>query len=107
MELKPTTKVAEALAIAQRAAQSQGHPEITPDHLALALAEQPDTPTPPLLAAGGTPPQAVAGGARQALSSLPHASGSAATPGLGQAALAALNHASTVMQARGDTWPPG
>jgi ATP-dependent Clp protease ATP-binding subunit ClpB len=104
MELKPTTKVAEALAIAQRAAQSQGHPEITPDHLALALVEQPDTTTPALLAAGGTTPQAVAGSARQALSSLPHASGSAATPGLGQAALAALNHASTVMQAMGDTY---
>src|SRR4029453_3335689 len=88
MELKPTSKVAEALAIAQRAAQSQGHPEITPHHLALALAEQPDTTTPALLAAGGTTPQA----------------GAAATPSLGPAPLAALNHASTVMQAMGDTY---
>ena len=40
MELKPTTKVAEALAVAQRSAQSAGHAEITPAHLALALAEQ-------------------------------------------------------------------
>ena len=33
MELKPTAKVAEALALAQRAAQGAGNPEITPDHL--------------------------------------------------------------------------
>ena len=52
MELKPTAKVAEALAIAQRTATSEGNPEITPAHLALALAEQPDTTTPALLAAG-------------------------------------------------------
>ena len=47
MELKPTAKVAEALAIAQRAAQADGNPEITPAHLVLALADQPDTTTPP------------------------------------------------------------
>ena len=40
MELKPTAKVAEALAIAQRAAQTAGHAEITPAHLVLALVEQ-------------------------------------------------------------------
>ena len=60
MELKPTTKVAEALAVAQRAAQSDGNPEITPAHLVLALAEQPETTTPALLAAGGTTAAAVA-----------------------------------------------
>ena len=54
MELKPTTKVAEALAVAQRAAQAAGHPEITPAHLALALAEQEGTTTPALLAAAGS-----------------------------------------------------
>ena len=54
MELKPTTKVAEALAVAQRAAQTSGHAEITPAHLALALAEQEGTTTPALLAAAGT-----------------------------------------------------
>ena len=35
MELKPTTKVAEILAIAQRAAQTAGNPENTPAHLPL------------------------------------------------------------------------
>ena len=60
MELKPTTRVAEALALAQRAAQSAGHPEITPSHLALALAEQQDTSTPALLEAAGTTAEQVA-----------------------------------------------
>ena len=39
MELKPTAKVAEALALAQRAAQSAGNPEITPDHLTSAIVQ--------------------------------------------------------------------
>ena len=64
MELKPTTKVAEALAVAQRAAQTAGHPEITPAHLALALAEQEGTTTPALLAAAGTSAEGVAATAR-------------------------------------------
>ncbi|MFC7490939.1 MULTISPECIES: ATP-dependent chaperone ClpB [unclassified Knoellia] len=104
MDLTPTTKVAEALAVAQRLAQSAGHPEITPDHLALALAEQPDTSTPALLDAAGTTAAAVASAARSALSRLPVSSGpSAVTPSLDQAALGVLQQASTLMSAKGDT----
>ncbi|KGN41699.1 ATP-dependent chaperone ClpB [Knoellia aerolata] len=104
MELTPTTKVAEALALAQRAAQGAGNPEVTPDHLALALAEQPETSTPALLEAAGTTPDAVATAARSALSRMPVSSGpSAAAPTLGQAALGVLQHASTLMSAKGDT----
>jgi ATP-dependent Clp protease ATP-binding subunit ClpB len=104
MELKPTAKVAEALAVAQRAAQTAGHAEITPAHLALALAEQEGTTTPALLAAAGTSPEGVAATARGVLAGLPSSTGqSVATPGLGQAALAVLQHATTLMTARGDT----
>ncbi len=104
MELKPTTKVGEALALAQREAQGSGNPEITPAHLALVLAQQPDTTTPALLAAGGTSAEAVAAAARHTLGSLPRTSGSSVqTPGLGQQALAVLQHAQTLMQAMGDT----
>ncbi|MFW5471331.1 ATP-dependent chaperone ClpB [Knoellia sp. CPCC 206435] len=104
MELTPTTKVAEALALAQRAAQAAGHPEVTPDHLALALAEQSETSTPALLEAVGTTAAAVTAAARSALSRMPVSSGpSAATPTLGQAALAVLQHATTLMSAKGDT----
>ncbi|MFW5473551.1 ATP-dependent chaperone ClpB [Knoellia sp. CPCC 206450] len=104
MELTPTTKVAEALALAQRTAQAAGHPEITPDHLALALVEQPDTSTPALLEAAGTTVEAVTTAARSALSRMPVSSGpSTATPSLGQAALGVLQQASTLMSAKGDT----
>ncbi len=105
MELKPTARVGEALAVAQREAQGSGHPEITPAHLALALAEQADSTTPALLVAGGTSAEAVAAAARSTLSTLPRTSGSTVpTPGLGQAALAVLQHATTLMQAMGDTF---
>jgi ATP-dependent Clp protease ATP-binding subunit ClpB len=105
MELKPTVRTAEALALAQREAQGSGHPEITPAHLALALAEQPDTTTAALLTAGGSSADAVASAARTALSSLPRLSGDGVTPpGLGQAALQVLQHAQTLMQALGDTY---
>ncbi|HEV7194513.1 MAG TPA: AAA family ATPase, partial [Pedococcus sp.] len=105
MELKPTTKVGEALALAQREAQASGNPEITPAHLVLALAEQPDTTTPALLVAGGTTAEAVARAARHTLGSLPRTSGtSVQTPGFGQQTLQVLQHAQTLMQAMGDTF---
>ncbi|MFZ1373410.1 MAG: Clp protease N-terminal domain-containing protein, partial [Nostocoides sp.] len=81
MELKPTTKVAEILAIAQRAAQSAGNPEITPAHVALAAVEVPETTVPALLAAGGTSPEAVAATARSEIAKLPKVSGSTSGPG--------------------------
>ncbi len=103
MELKPTAKVAEALALAQRAAQSAGHPEITPEHLGLSLVEMPDTTVPALLAAGGTAPDVVVPALRRALEKQPRTTGSSVqTPGMGQGTLAVLQHAHTLMQARGD-----
>lgn len=104
MDLTPTTKVAEALALAQRAAQGAGNPEITPEHLVLALIEQPETSTPALLDAAGTTAEAVASAVRSALSRMPVSSGpSAAAPALGQATLSVLQHASTLMSAKGDS----
>jgi ATP-dependent Clp protease ATP-binding subunit ClpB len=105
MELKPTAKVGEALALAQREAQGSGNPEITPAHLVLALAEQPDTTTPSLLQAGGTSAPAVASDARRTLATLPRTSGGGVQPpGLSQPALQVLQHAQTLMQAMGDTF---
>ena len=105
MELKPTAKAAEILAIAQRSAQSAGNPEVTPAHLALAAVEVPETVVPALLTAGATTPEAVAAAARTAIGGMPRTSGSAlAAPGLGQAALGVLQHAHTLMQAWGDSF---
>jgi ATP-dependent Clp protease ATP-binding subunit ClpB len=105
MELKPTTKVAEALALAQRAAQSAGHAEITPDHLTSA-AIQLDTPlADALLAAAGTGAGHVLAQADARLRSLPTTSGATAQPPtFGREALAALQQADTLMRAKGDTY---
>ncbi|MDU0313513.1 ATP-dependent chaperone ClpB [Phycicoccus sp. M110.8] len=104
MELKPTAKVAEALALAQRAAQTAGHPEITPDHLTSA-AVQLDTPlADALLQAAGTGAGHVLGQADARLRTLPTTSGASATPGLGREAAAVLQQADTLMRAKGDTY---
>ena len=104
MELKPTAKVAETLALAQRAAQTAGHPEITPDHLTSALIQL-DTPqADALLQAAGTGAAHVLGQADARLRALPTTSGAAQPPGLGRDAAAVLQQADTLMRAKGDTY---
>ena len=105
MELKPTTKVAEALALAQRAAQTAGHAEITPDHLTSA-AVQLDTPlADSLLTAAGTGAAHVLGQADARLKTLPTTSGQTAQPPtFGREALGVLQQADTLMRAKGDTF---
>ncbi|MBM6404430.1 AAA family ATPase [Phycicoccus sp. CSK15P-2] len=104
MELKPTTKVAEALALAQRAAQTAGHAEITPDHLTSAAVRL-DTPlADALLAAAGTGAGHVLAQADARLRTLPTTSGAAAAPTFGREAVALLQQADTLMRATGDTF---
>ena len=105
MELKPTAKVAEALALAQRAAQAAGHAEITPDHLTSAVVQL-DTPlADALLTAAGTGAGHVLGQADARLRALPTTSGATAQPpSLGREALAVLQQADTLMRAKGDTY---
>ena len=55
-------------------------------------------------AAGGTSPEAVASAARSEIASLPKVSGSSSGPGFGQAVMAVLNQADTLMKAWGDTY---
>lgn len=103
MEFQPTTKVAEALALAQRSAQTEGHPEVTPDHLVSALVRL-DTPQcDTLLTAAGTGAAHVLGQADAALRSLPTTSGAAQPPSLGRELGAVLQQADTLMRAKGDT----
>ncbi|MBT9256678.1 AAA family ATPase [Phycicoccus sp. MAQZ13P-2] len=105
MELKPTTKVAEALALAQRAAQTAGHAEITPDHLTSAAVRL-DTPlADALLTAAGTGAQHVLGQADARLRALPTTSGATAQPPtFGREAVAVLQQADTLMRAKGDSF---
>lgn len=104
MELKPTAKVAEALALAQRAAQSAGHPEITPDHLTSAIVQLDTAQADTLLAAAGTGAAHVLGQADARLRSLPKTSGATQPPTFGREALAVLQQADTLMRAKGDTY---
>ena len=104
MELKPTTKVAEALALAQRAAQSAGNPEITPDHLTSTAIQLDTALADALLQAAGTGAGHVLAQADARLRALPAASGSAASPTFGREALAVLQRADTLMRAKGDSF---
>ncbi|PRY58255.1 ATP-dependent Clp protease ATP-binding subunit ClpB [Knoellia remsis] len=104
MELKPTAKVAEALALAQREAQQNGNPEITPDHITSSLIRL-DTPqADALLQAAGTGAQHVLSQADARIRTLPATSGAAQAPTFGRAALAVLQQADTLMRARGDSF---
>ena len=104
MELKPTTKVAEALALAQRAAQTAGHAEVTPDHLTSAVLQLDTAQADALLTAAGTGAGHVLAQADARLRALPTASGGAASPTVGREALAVLQQADTLMRAKGDTF---
>jgi ATP-dependent Clp protease ATP-binding subunit ClpB len=104
MELKPTNKVAEVLATAQRNAQAAGHAEITPDGITSALI-QIDTPqAETLLQAAGTGASHVLSQADARLRQLPKTSGSNQAPTFGREALRVLQHADTLMRAKGDSF---
>ncbi len=104
MELKPTNKVAEALALAQRAAQSAGNPEITPDHITSALAQLDTTQADSLLGAAGTGVGHVLSQADARIRALPSTSGASQGPTFGREALTVLERANTLMRAKGDTF---
>ena len=104
MELKPTNKVAEALALAQRAAQTAGNPEITPDHIISALAQLDTTQADALLAAAGTGVGHVLAQADARIRALPSTSGAAQGPGFGREAATVLERANTLMRAKGDSF---
>ena len=73
-----TEKAQEALLAAQQAGERAGHPEIQPEHLLAALAEQSDGVVPTVLQRLGADPAAVAGAARAVVAKLPAARGGAA-----------------------------
>ena len=71
-----TLKTTEAFSAATEAARSASHPEMTPDHLLVALLGQPDGLVLPMLRAAGTDHDAMLAEARRALEDLPRAYGS-------------------------------
>ncbi len=74
---KWTTKTQEAIAAAGDSARSQGHPEVTVDHVLVALMNQPDTVVPAFLAKLGVTPGMLRTKGEENLSRLPRAEGGA------------------------------
>ncbi|WP_131742569.1 ATP-dependent chaperone ClpB [Actinomadura roseirufa] len=81
MDVKLTRKSQEAVSIAVRRAAAEGHPEVEPQHLLVALIALPEGTAVPLLEAVGADWQAVRRRAEEQLGALPSAAGSTvATP---------------------------
>ena len=100
-----TTKSQEAVSTAVRTAAAQGHPEVAPVHLLLALLDQGDGITGPLLAAVGADPKTVRTRAEALLAALPKASGaSVAAPGLSRSLMAVMSVAQTKAKEVGDDY---
>ncbi len=105
MALQLTTKAQEAFAAAARTAAAAGHPHVEPAHLLLALTEQPETTTGPLLDATGSSLLAARRAAEAELAKLPKVSGSTVTQASPSRAFSAvLEQARQVMEAMGDTY---
>lgn len=77
-----TEKAQEALLRAQGLAVEYGHPQIEPEHLLLALLDQPEGVVPQVILRLSGDPQRLSGDLRQALSRRPQARGSATQVGL-------------------------
>jgi ATP-dependent Clp protease ATP-binding subunit ClpB len=89
-----TTKSQEAVSTAVRRAATEGHPEVAPVHLLLALLDQPEGIAPALLQAVGVDPAQVRSRAQQQLAALPKAAGSTvAAPQLSRPLLATMTAA--------------
>ena len=74
-----TIRAREALAAAAELARVNGNPEVTPEHLLLALTAEPDATASVLLRGAGADREAVRSHAESAVSKLPTASGATTT----------------------------
>ena len=100
-----TTRSQEAVSAAVRRAAAEGHPEVAPVHLLLALLDQGDGIAAPLLTAVGADPAQVRGRAEAMLAAIPKASGSTvAAPQLSRALMAVMSVASHKAKEVGDDY---
>ncbi|GAA4843395.1 ATP-dependent chaperone ClpB [Actinomycetospora corticicola] len=76
MDFSPTTRTQQAVSAAVRAATASGHPQVSPAHLLVALLDQADGITLPLLRAVSADPDAVRAEAERLITSMPSATGS-------------------------------
>jgi ATP-dependent Clp protease ATP-binding subunit ClpB len=90
---KLTIKAQEALSSAQGAAMSRGNPELTPDHVLVALLDQDGGVAPRLLEKAGHAPADVRARAEERIAQLPRMEGANAQPQAGYALRQALERA--------------
>ena len=91
-----TLKSQDALRRAAQGARKDGHPEVTPEHLALALLDQPEGSVPAILERIGIPSGLAAQDLRAELERQPKVSGSAGEPRLSARLLSILDAARSV-----------
>ncbi|GAA4896954.1 ATP-dependent chaperone ClpB [Actinomycetospora straminea] len=105
MDFTPTTRTQQAVSNAVRAATVDGHPQVSPAHLAAALLDQTDGLTEPLLRAVGADPSAVRQDVGKVLAGLPSASGSSvAAPQFDREMARVLQHAQQLAADMGDEY---
>ncbi|ACY95839.1 MULTISPECIES: ATP-dependent chaperone ClpB [Thermomonospora] len=94
MDYKLTRKSQEAVSIAVRRAAAEGHPQVEPLHLLVALLALPEGTAVPLLEAVGADWQAVRSAAEERLARLPRAAGSTvSSPQMSRQLIMAMNTA--------------
>ncbi|HET6849151.1 MAG TPA: AAA family ATPase [Gaiellales bacterium] len=101
---KLTIKAQEAFASAQGDAIARGNPELTPDHLLLALIDQPESVSARVLEKAGESATAVRSAAEQRLSALPRMEGANAQPQAGRALRSVLESAFAEAEALKDEY---
>src|SRR5919109_1531308 len=99
-----TVKSQEALAAAQRLAGARHNPEVTPQHLLVALLEQDGGIVVPVLRRAGADPDRVRRLVNQALDAQPTVSGEASAPALGQDLIRLLQAADDEARGLGDEY---
>jgi ATP-dependent Clp protease ATP-binding subunit ClpB len=100
-----TTKSQEAVSVAVRRAAAEGHPDVEPVHLLLALLDQTDGIATPLLTAVGAQPAAVRAKAEALLHTLPAATGSTvAAPQLSRSLMGVMKSAADAAAKVGDEY---
>src|SRR5271166_1747525 len=105
MDDKLTHKSQDALSTAIRGAAADGSPQVDPLHLLLALVEQPDGTTTPLLRAVGADPALVAKQAEERLARLPRARGATlSAPDISRPLQSAIATASSRAKQLGDEY---
>ncbi|WP_433784260.1 ATP-dependent chaperone ClpB [Actinomycetospora sp. CA-101289] len=105
MDFTPTTRTQQAVSAAVRAATVDGHPQVSPAHLAAALLDQADGLTEPLLRAVGADPSAVRADVGKVLAGLPSASGSSVSaPQFDREMARVLQHAQQLAADMGDEY---